>query len=433
MSLPTYTDNAALRALDARCESRHSADCKRTVAQLSSLTPDLRKVYSIVCMQDDLGNLLLCAISAGHDPNDIFHPEVGYALPAIVSAAGLGRARALKALLDGGANHAATDSRGATALMMSSRSGHVKCVRLLLDAGADPHAVDTLGSTALMNAVTAKHAECCAALLPVSNIATINSRMGLNVFHASVLTASEECFKLLLPLVPDVDVRTVPGTDSTSLSTDRTALHLAALMGQQPMAKALIKRGAARMARDSGLATPLHAAAERGHLSCAVLLLSRPSKMSPAEVDAVNDHGYTPLHSAAYSGFEKIVGVLLEAGARLDAKTTVALEGITAVSGVTPLMIAQQFHPTNAALLALLSGAAGPTHLPGTVCDHCGKTPAQANVNILKACGNCHAARFCGADCAAAAWPAHKAACRARLAEVKAATKPVIVERNEKF
>ena len=109
--------------------------------------------------------------------------------------------------------------------------------------------------------------------------------------------------------------------------------------------------------------------------------------------------------------------MLIQAGARLDAET----EG-----GPTPLVLAQEAHPGNAALLALLSGA-GPAQPPGTVCDHCGKTPEQASVNILKACGNCHAARYCGADCAAIAWPGHKKACRARKAEVEAQTKPRIV------
>ena len=79
-------------------------------------------------------------------------------------------------------------------------------------------------------------------------------------------------------------------------------------------------------------------------------------------------------------------------------------------------MDAQQKHPANAALHALLSGA-GPAQLPGTVCDHCGKTPAEAAISCFKACGHCHDARYCDAACQQAAWPGHKAACRARKAE----------------
>ena len=79
-------------------------------------------------------------------------------------------------------------------------------------------------------------------------------------------------------------------------------------------------------------------------------------------------------------------------------------------------MAAQQCHPTNAALLALLSGA-GPAQLPGTVCDHCGKTAEQASVDTLKGCTQCHAARYCDAACQTSAWPGYKAACKARKAE----------------
>ena len=110
--------------------------------------------------------------------------------------------------------------------------------------------------------------------------------------------------------------------------------------------------------------------------------------------------------------------MLLEAGARLDAKTT---------AGNTPLEHAQHWHPTNAALLALLSGA-GPANPPSTVCDHCGKTAAQASVNSLKGCSECHAVRYCGAACGAAAWKGHKKACRARAREREEKAKPIIIK-----
>ena len=186
------------------------------------------------------------------------------------------------------------------------------------------------------------------------------------------------------------------------------------------MAKALLKRGASRLATESSLhRTPLHFAAMRGHLSCSVLLLP---KMTPAEVDATDVYGCTSLHLAAQHGSEKLCGVLLQAGARLDAKT---------LRGGTPLHVAQHEHPTNAALHALLSGA-GPSQLPGTVCDHCGKTMEEAGVSAFKACGDCHDARYCNATCSAAAWPGHKAACRARKAERAAMTKVLHVRTSDR-
>ena len=68
--------------------------------------------------------------------------------------------------------------------------------------------------------------------------------------------------------------------------------------------------------------------------------------------------------------------------------------------------------------------APGPAQLPGTVCDYCGKSAAQASVNNLKACSQCQAVRYCGAACSVAAWPGHKAACKARAAEKAEMTKP---------
>ena len=139
--------------------------------------------------------------------------------------------------------------------------------------------------------------------------------------------------------------------------------------------------------------------------------------MTPAEVNAVDENGATALHLAAWKGFEKICGVLIEAGASLDA----------GADDMTPLVVAQQFQPTNAPLLALLSGA-GPAQLQGTVCEHCGKTAAQASVSILKACSQCQAVRYCGAACSVAAWRGHKKACKARKKEREKATEPKFVD-----
>ena len=273
-----------------------------------------------------------------------------------------------------------------------------------------------------MYAVMQKHTDCAHALLPVSDL-SITNHMGRNTLHVCAAAASDECLQLLLPHYGDVDVRTVQGKDENDVllpdAFDRTPLHVACAIGQHEMAKTLLRRGASRMARDSLGCGPLHYAALVGHLRCVIVLVGRADnvKMTPAELNAVALDGATPLLYAAEKGHEKICGLLLEAGARLDAKTK---------AGHTPLMVAQQFQPNNTALLALLSGQAA--HLPGTVCDHCGKTPAQASVPYLKTCGECQSVRYCGAACSAAAWRGHKAACRARVAEVEAGTKARQVE-----
>ena len=268
-----------------------------------------------------------------------------------------------------------------------------------------------------MEAIVCKHARCAELLLPHSDL-SLTSKQGKNAFHACVSTASEECFKLLLPRVADVDVRTVAGVhaDGTSTIAGQTALHIACTRGQNKMAKELLKRGASRTARDSEQWTALHFCARYGELSCLVAVLGHPGdyKMTPADVNAVDELGGTPLHWAAGEGNIQCCGALIGGGAQLDARTN---------DGETPLMVAQQKHPSNAELHALLAGQ-GPALAPGTVCDYCGR-PEEASRH-LKNCDGCRAARYCGVACQTAAWPAHKEECRRRKAERERITGVII-------
>jgi len=185
------------------------------------------------------------------------------------------------------------------------------------------------------------------------------------------------------------------------------------------MVKALLKRGALRTATDSKGFSPAMYAAQFGHLSCLNLILGKEGryKLSPEQVNATDVRGQTALHIAAFCGHAKCCGLLFAAGARLDA---------IAHGGITPLMVAQHQYPANTALLDVLAGR-GPAVLPGTGCDHCGATSGPDGRSV-KFCNGCHAARFCGAACYAAAWPAHKAECRRKAAEREAASKPVIIQ-----
>ncbi len=75
-------------------------------------------------------------------------------------AARTGEAATLKSLLDGGADPAATDEAGETALMHAAHHGHLDAVRVLLAAGADVNAVSPQGWTALAKAAYNGETEC---------------------------------------------------------------------------------------------------------------------------------------------------------------------------------------------------------------------------------------------------------------------------------
>jgi ankyrin repeat protein len=301
---------------------------------------------------------------------------------------------------------------------VAAYNGQCEAVAQLLERGADANSIDGLGNTALANTVVFKNIRCCELLLPHTDL-SITDKQGLNAFHASVAAASYDCFKLLLPLTADVDVRTVAGVDLAghSLTPGMTAAHIACNRGQHKMLEKLLRRGASRMARDSLLMTPLHYAAMSGQLSCIVLLIGHPEayKLAPADINAADVDGWTPLHCAAHHGQAECCGLLMAAGARLDARSN---------DGFTPLMFAQHFHPANTALHDLLAGR-GPERPPGTTCDRCGQPEDPAS--HLMPCSGCQVARYCSIACQHAAWEAHEAECIRLKAEREHSTRVVTV------
>ncbi|MFO7542219.1 MAG: ankyrin repeat domain-containing protein [Thiobacillus sp.] len=70
----------------------------------------------------------------------------------LFTAAQSGDAPQIKRLLESGADHAATDDAGETALMHAAHAGHLAAVQVLIAAGADVNAKTPQGWTALAKA-----------------------------------------------------------------------------------------------------------------------------------------------------------------------------------------------------------------------------------------------------------------------------------------
>ena len=94
-----------------------------------------------------------------------------------------------------------------------------------------------------------------------------------------------------------------------------TPLHLAARRGEARIAQSLIAHGADVNARDDGGTTPIEEASWRGETAMVALLVDKG-----ADVKSANPlNGVTPLHAAAVKGHIGVAKVLLAAGAKIDA------------------------------------------------------------------------------------------------------------------
>ena len=95
----------------------------------------------------------------------------------------------------------------------------------------------------------------------------------------------------------------------------RTPLHAAADNGHLPVVQYLCEQGADKEARDNDGETPLHKAALEGHLPVAQYLCEQG-----ADKEARDNDGWTPLHWAALEGHLPVVQYLCEQGADKEAR-----------------------------------------------------------------------------------------------------------------
>jgi ankyrin repeat protein len=138
--------------------------------------------------------------------------------------------------------------------------------------------------------------------------------------------------ELLIDSKADVNARDARG---------QTPLHMATILGQEPVCELLLKRGANINAADNSQRTPLHFAAKK-HLSIVEVLLKEG-----AEINARDSKGWTPLFPAVEERQQQIVELLLKNKAEVN---------VTG-SGETPLLVAVRLKATDIAELLLEAGA----------------------------------------------------------------------------
>ncbi|KAJ6779408.1 hypothetical protein PWT90_09249 [Aphanocladium album] len=246
-------------------------------------------------------------------------------------------------LIQRGADVDARNSRGFSALHLTSREEHLSLAKALLAAGADVSASDENGiqplscaecpaitkllvakgancdhsdntsDTPLMTAIENRRLDVVTALLEAGADTSCPDETG-SLLHMACDVASHRIVELLLDYGLDA---------STTGSLDHSALYGAAGYGFSSIVKLLLKRGvdADSWARDGW--TPLMNAACASHLHIMEILIRHGAK-----IEAKNSHYETVLLTAVEARQAPAVEYLIANGANIHAKTA---EGASAL------------------------------------------------------------------------------------------------------
>jgi len=277
---------------------------------------------------------------------------------ALMWAAAEGHADVVSALLAAGADYRVALPSGFTALMFAAREGRSDVVRVLLEAGADVHAVmrpkgtfarvPRNGTSALILAVENGHFELAVELLRAGADPN-DQRSGFTPLHVitwvrkpnrgdgedgdppplgSGNLTSLQFVRELVAHGADVNSRLQRGSSGRGKLNRQgtTPFLLAAVTADAPLMRLLVKLGADPLLPNVDQCTPLMAAAGVGTLApgeeagtepevleCLQLLLDLGG-----DVNAVDDHGETAMHGAAYKNLPRVVQFLADHGARID-------------------------------------------------------------------------------------------------------------------
>lgn len=247
---------------------------------------------------------------------------------------------------------------GATALLFTARVGDLESARLLLKAGADPNDAQPDGVSALVLAAHSGNGSVAALLLEHGADANAFGS-GYSALHAAILRSDLNLVKALLAYGADPNVRIAKGTPLRRDTTDwnlpatligSTPYLLAARFLEPEILPVLAAAGADPALTLSDGATAVMLAAGIGSRTSA----SRRGidtidfgKVEPesrvrdgvaavvglgGDPNAANQAGDTALHVAAARGFDTVIQLLVEHGARVDVKNK---RGITPLAAAT--------------------------------------------------------------------------------------------------
>jgi len=277
-----------------------------------------------------------------------------------------------------------------TPLLYAAREGNLEMARILVGAKAELERPSANGTRPLVVAITNNHIELAAFLLDAGADANAaDSFYKRTPLYAAVEMRNPDYTRDTPPPVPDVRdpldlikallarganpnarANTTPFRGFYQVSANwanfdgQTPFLRAALSGDVALMRLLLEHGAdPNLATNDG-ATPLMAAAginwvvaqtysrsDNEYLEAATLCLDRG-----ADVNAANSQGFTAMHGAANRGFDAMIKLLAERGAKLDVKDKQGRTPMTFAEGVFLAVQPPVRKPSTIALLQQLLG-----------------------------------------------------------------------------
>ncbi|MGE0392545.1 MAG: ankyrin repeat domain-containing protein [Vicinamibacterales bacterium] len=342
---------------------------------------------------------LAALLAKGAEPNG---RQASKGQTALMWAAAEGHLEAARLLVEKGADVSARAASGFTPLMFAAREPSLDLVRMLVERGADVNASAGDGSTPLLVATVRGHVDIAKFLLdkgakPDGDAA----KAGYTPLHwaagtfESIITydypeapgewkaaagipsrdGKLEMIRLLVARGADLEApltKNPPrygyylyGIGRGDIMIGGTPFYLATIAVDLEVMKLLLSLGAKSDVRTKSGCTPLMAAAGLGYqdqesripqsayVEATTFVLGLPG----VDINAANNDRFTPMHAAAWAGFEQVIQLLADRGAAISPKNR---------RDETPLDITEGYHfsfffdrPAAAAVLRKLGAVGG--------------------------------------------------------------------------
>jgi ankyrin repeat protein len=283
-------------------------------------------------------------------------------------------------------------SGGMSPLLFAAREGNLAMARLLVDAGAEVNRPAANGTAPIVVAITNNHIELAMFLLDKgADLDAADPFYKRTPLYAAVemrnpdytrdtpppAADARDPMELIKTLLarganPNARANTTPFRRFYQVSANwanfdgQTPFLRAALSGDVTLMRLLLEHGADPNLGTNDGATPLMAAAginwvvaqtysrsDQEYLDAARLCLERGN-----DVNAANSQGFTAMHGAANRGFDAMIRLLAEHGAKVDVKDKQARTPMTFAEGVFLAVQPPVRKPSTIALLQQLLGKA---------------------------------------------------------------------------